>query len=83
MVDIVTPLYRTTKKRERILDELTAARDSLERAAVMMEKDAYAEAAHKTRNIAQSAAARRCLMEQTWEIEDAAKRAARKVKAKK
>lgn len=88
MVDVVTPVYRKTKKRQRILDELTAAQDSLERAAQAMERDDHGDHAHKTRNVAQSASARRCLMEQQWELDeaakdDAAKRAARKGKAKK
>ncbi|MCA1567258.1 MAG: hypothetical protein LC803_16720 [Acidobacteria bacterium] len=83
MVDEGLPRYRATKKRLVILDPLNSAQESLEIAARAMERDGYPNDAHRTRNVAQSAGARRCLMEQTWEMEDAAKRAARKGKAKK
>lgn len=83
MVDVPHPKYRKTGNRLHILVALSSAQESLEMAARAMEKDDQRDHAHKTRNIAQSASARRCLMEQTWEMEDAAKRAARKRKAKK
>jgi hypothetical protein len=82
MIEIPPRKYRKTGKRLHILVALNSAQDSLEMAARAMEKDGQAEHAHKTRNVAQSASARRCLIEQQWEIDDAAKRAARKGKAK-
>lgn len=83
MVEVKEAKYRKTKSRQQILTELTSAQDSLERAANGMEQGGDHAHAHKTRNVAQSASARRCLMEQQWEIDDAAKRAARREKATK
>jgi hypothetical protein len=83
MVDAGVHKYRKTEKRLHIVGTLTQAQDYLETAARAMEKDGHADHAHKTRNVAQSASARRCLMEQQWEMDDAAKRAARKEKSKK
>lgn len=83
MADEGQPRWKQTEKRDHIYVALSQAQDYLEMAARAMERDGYPGDAHKTRNIAQSASARRCLMEQTWEMEDAAKRAARKGKAKK
>lgn len=83
MVDKEQPRYRQTEKRDHIYVALSQAQDYLEMTARAMERDGYKDDAHKTRNIAQSASARRCLMEQTWETEDAAKRAARKEKKAK
>jgi hypothetical protein len=83
MVEIKQPKYRKTGPRKTILVALQSAQESLEMAARAMEHDKHKDHAHKTRNVAQSASARRDLMEQQWEIDDAATRAARKGKAKK
>lgn len=74
--------YRKTGNRLHILVALNSAQENLEAAARAMERDGQREHAHKTRNVAQSASARRDLMEQQWEIDDDAKRAARKGKVK-
>lgn len=83
MTDIGLHKYRKTGARQQILVALNSAQESLERAARAMERDGHREHAHKTRNVAQSASARRDLMEQQWEIDDDAKRAARKGRSKK
>jgi hypothetical protein len=83
MIEIPPRKYRKTGNRLHILVALSSAQESLEMAARAMEHDKQSEHAHKTRNIAQSTSARRDLMEQQWEIDDAAKRAVRKGKAKK
>lgn len=83
MADAEQPRYRQTEKRDHIYVALSQAQDYLEMAARAMERDGYKDDAHKTRNVAQSASARRSLMEQQWEMEDAAKKRARKEKAKK
>ena len=83
MVDVPHPKYRKTGNRLHILVALSSAQESLESAARAMEQDGQRDHAHKTRNVAQSASARRDLMEQQWEMDDAAKRAARKGKSKK
>jgi hypothetical protein len=83
MVEVQVHKYRKTGKRLAVLAALNSAQESLERAARAMEKDSHADHARKTRNVAQSASARRCLMEQQWEMDDAAKHEARKEKAKK
>jgi hypothetical protein len=83
MVEMTESKYRKTNKRLAVIAALNSAQEGLESAARAMERDGHADHAHKTRNVAQSASARRCLIEQQWEMDDAAKRAARKGKAKK
>ncbi len=82
MVDVPEPKYRKTGVRLQTLAALTSAQESLEMAAQAMEREGHVAHAHKTRNVAQSASARRCLMEQQWEMDDAAKKSARKGKKK-
>lgn len=83
MVELKQPKYRNTGNRLHILVALNGAQQNLEMAARAMDHDGHHDHAHKTRNVAQSASARRDLMELQWEMDDAEKRAARKGKAKK
>ncbi|MDQ1610318.1 MAG: hypothetical protein QOG00_249 [Pyrinomonadaceae bacterium] len=63
-------VYRRTRKRLRIVRLLEQATGDLQAAAVGLEEGGYPHDAHRVRNVAQSASARKELMELTWQQED-------------
>jgi hypothetical protein len=62
--------FEPSPDRDEIIRELEGLTGEAQRVADLLDRKGYKDDAHKVRNIAQSVSARRCLMAQTFAIED-------------
>lgn len=67
--------YEETPQRAEVVSELEAAQSHLTRASELLRVAGQRERAHKALNIAQQAAAQKCLLAQDWHLEDKQKAA--------
>lgn len=62
--------YKPSRERDLIMEALLLVRQKAEEAAELLKRQGYRDDAHKVSNIAQAASTRRCLMAQTFAVED-------------
>lgn len=67
--------YEETPERAEVTACFDAAARELERVSGLLRSTGHRERAHKALNIAQQAAAQKCLLAQDWQLEDRQKAA--------